>query len=115
MFETKRLVVVAEVPVAFINVKFWRVVDELASMFVKVPRAFEVMLPPLAVVKKRFVEDAVVEKKLVVVAEVPVAVVNVNACRVDEADTNKFPWISNSAPLVVVAVAPITTAAALLG
>jgi len=32
-----------------------------------------VIEPPLAVVKKRLVEDAVVEKKLVVVAEVPVA------------------------------------------
>jgi hypothetical protein len=40
--------------------------------------AAEEMVWPLRVVAKRLVEEAVVAKKLVVVAEVPVAVVKVN-------------------------------------
>lgn len=73
----KKFVVVAEVPVAFTKVKFWRVVEPVINRLVKVPRPVEVKLPPEPVVKKRFVELAVVEKKLVVVAEVPVAEVKV--------------------------------------
>ena len=69
----KKLVVVAEVPVAFIKVKFWRVEEPVERRLAKVPRPVEVKCPPLAVVKKRLVEEAVVEKKLVVVAEVPLA------------------------------------------
>ena len=68
----KKFVVVALVPVAFTNVKFWRVEDAVAKMLAKVPSAVEVRFPPLAVVKKRFVELAVVLKKLVVVALVVV-------------------------------------------
>ena len=64
--------VVAVVPVAFTKVKFWRVEEPLASRVPKVPRPVEVRLPPLAELKKRLVEEAVVEKKLVVVAEVVV-------------------------------------------
>ena len=55
----------------------------------KVPRPVDVILPPLAVVKKRLVELAVVEKKLVVVAEVPVALMKVKFWRVVEPVTRK--------------------------
>ena len=41
--------------------------------------------------KKRLVELAVVEKKLVVVADVPVAVWKVNCCRVDEPRALRVP------------------------
>ena len=74
---------VAEVPVALTNVKFWRVVEPVASKFVNVanplvisPAVSEPMLP---LVLKRFVELAVVEKRLVVVAEVVVERVAVRA------------------------------------
>lgn len=108
----KILVVVAEVEVEFIAVKFWRVVEALAKILVEVrepevnvpivavlerksveeakPETYkelEVALeevefpktpePKLKTVAKREVEEAVVEKRLVVVAEVPVAVVKV--------------------------------------
>ena len=49
-FVAKKLVVVAEVPVALTKVKFWRVEDPVAKRFTKVPRPEEVMAPPLAVV-----------------------------------------------------------------
>ena len=65
----KRLVVVAEVEVELRLVKFWRVVEPVTKRFAAVMRAFEVRAPPVAVVKKRFVELEVVEKKLVEVAE----------------------------------------------
>ena len=63
----KKFVVVAEVPVAFTNVKFWRVVEPVNASVPITP------VPPVMLVAKRFVEEAVVLKKLVVVAEVPVA------------------------------------------
>ena len=65
--------VVAFDPVALTNVKFCKVEEPRERMFEKVPSPVEVMFPPFAVVKKRLVEEAVVEKKDVVVAEVPVA------------------------------------------
>jgi hypothetical protein len=43
-----------------------------------------VMLPKVAVVAKRLVDEAVVLKKLVVVAEVPVALMKVKFCKVEE-------------------------------
>ena len=46
----KRLVVVALDDVELTAVKFWKVDEELARMFWKVPRPVEVMFPPLAVV-----------------------------------------------------------------
>ncbi len=45
-----KLVVVALDGVQLTAVKFWKVLDELARMFWKVPRPLEVRLPPLAVV-----------------------------------------------------------------
>jgi hypothetical protein len=57
----KKFVVVALVVVALRAVKFWRVVEELARKLVAVTWPVEVTLPPLAVVKKRLVEEAVVE------------------------------------------------------
>ena len=101
----KKLVVVALVPVAFTKLKFWRVEEAVAKILAKVPRVVAVMLAKVgeAVVftdwsnqslsvgapetvkawpftvraeVKRLVLDAVVLKKLVVVALVPVAVVN---------------------------------------
>jgi hypothetical protein len=76
----KKLVVVAEVPVAFRKVKFWRVVELVNIVFVN-----------LAIEANKFVELAVVEKKLVVVAEVPVAFRKVKFWRVEEADERKPP------------------------
>ena len=106
----KKLVVVAFVLVLFCAVKFWRVDDPRVRMFANVPTPVEVIDPPLALVKKRdvldavferrvprlalaenrFVELAVVAKKLVVVAEVPVALVKVKFFRVDEPVARKF-------------------------
>ena len=43
--EEKKEVVVAVVPVAFRNVKFWRVVEELARMVLKVALEVEVSVP----------------------------------------------------------------------
>jgi hypothetical protein len=61
-------VVVALVVVLLSPVKFCNVVDPRVRMLAKVPRPELVKLPPLACVKKRLVEDAVVEKRLVDVA-----------------------------------------------
>ena len=58
----------------------------------------DVIVPPVAVVKNRFVVDAVVEKRLVVVAFVVV-----------ERSKNAPPATSSLELRVVVAVAPITT------
>ena len=95
----KREVVVAAVPVALTKVKFWRVVEAVRSRLeseVRPPVAVTVpvklatlemvcplmrpevtgpatRVPILPLVEKRLVDEAVVEKKLVVVAEVPVA------------------------------------------
>ena len=49
-----------------------------------------VMLPVLRDVEKRLVDEAVVAKKLVVVAFVPVALVKVNLCSVDEPVARKL-------------------------
>ena len=65
----KRLVVVAEVEVELRLVKFWRVVEPFTRRLEAVISELEVRAPPVAVVKKRFVELAVVEKKFVEVAE----------------------------------------------
>ena len=94
----KRLVVVAEVPVALMKVKFWRVEEPVVRRLERVVRppvtlsvpvklAEEeivwslirpevigpaVRVPMLPEVEKRLVDEAVVEKRLVVVAEVVV-------------------------------------------
>jgi hypothetical protein len=72
----KKFVVVAEVPVAVVKVKDWRVEEPLATMFCAVRVPVRVCVPPFAVVKNRFVVEPVVVKKLVVVAFVPVALAN---------------------------------------
>jgi hypothetical protein len=95
----KKLVVVAEVPVALRKVKFWRVLEPVRRRFesvvnppvaVRVPvklavdeivwplikpevMAPRVEFPAVKVVVKRLVDEAVVAKELVVVAAVPVA------------------------------------------
>ena len=118
----KKLVVVALVPVAFTKVKFWRVVEAVAKILAKVPRVVPVMLAkvgdavvftlwsnqslrvgapftvkslPLTVRAevKRFVLDAVVEKKFVVVAEVPVAFTKVKFWRVEDEVTSRVPVV----------------------
>jgi hypothetical protein len=92
----KRLVEVALVEVELRAVKFWRVDEPVTRRLERVVRPLvtlrvpvrlaaleivwpfivpEVMLPVLREVEKRLVEEAVVAKKLVVVAEVPVALV----------------------------------------
>ena len=81
----KKLVVVALVPVAVTKVKFWKVEEALARMLLKVPVPLTVNVPPVPVVKNRFVEDAVVEKKLVVVAFVEVELRKVIFWNVEEA------------------------------
>jgi hypothetical protein len=85
----KKFVVVAEVPVAFRKVKFWRVVEPVTKRLPKVPEP-RVREPKLALVLKRLVEEAVVLKKFVVVAEVPVAFTKVKFWRVEEAEAIKF-------------------------
>jgi hypothetical protein len=72
----KKFVVVADVPVAVVKVKDWRVEEALATMFCAVRVPVRVCVPPLAVVKNRFVVEPVVAKKFVVVAFVPVALAN---------------------------------------
>jgi hypothetical protein len=67
----KKLVVVALVPVAFTKVKFWRVEEALSKRLAPVIE-LAVRVPTLPEVLNKLVEDAVVEKKLVVVAEVVV-------------------------------------------
>lgn len=107
----KKLVVVAEVPVAFTKVKFCNVEDAFNKRFERVVRpevtfkvpvkeaalvmvwelmrpevmAPKVALPVLRAVANRLVEDAVVEKKLVEVALVEVEFRAVKFCRVVEA------------------------------
>ena len=104
----KRLVEVAWVPVALTKVKFCKVLDPERRRFERVVRppvavtvpvklaaeeivwplikpevtAPRVALPVLREVEKRLVDEAVVEKKLVVVAEVPVAEVKERLVRV---------------------------------
>ncbi len=67
-----KLVEVALVEVEFKAVKFCKVLEPLTRRLAKVPRPVEVRLPPLAVLKKRLVEEAVVAKKEVEVALVEV-------------------------------------------
>jgi hypothetical protein len=112
-----RLVVVAELPVAFTKVKFWRVVEPVRRRFERVVRppvavrvpvkdaaeeivwpfinpdviAPAVILPVFREVEKRLVLEAVVLKKLVVVAEVPVAFTKVKFWRVVEEFTKSEP------------------------
>ena len=99
----KKLVEVAAEDVEFRAVKFWKVDEELARRLAKVPRPVEVKLPPLLVVKKRLVLEAVVAKRLVVVALEPVALTKVKFCRVVEPTTNRSP----AELMVLVAVPPI--------
>jgi hypothetical protein len=84
-------VVVAALEVEFRAVKFWRVDDEFALKLEKVPRPEEVICPPIAVEKKRLVEEAVVLKKLVEVAEVEVEFEAVKFCKVVEARVWRAP------------------------
>jgi len=77
----KKLVVVALVPVALRKVKFCRVDEPFDKRLAKVPSPVDVKLPPFPVLKKMLVEEAVVEKKLVVVADVPVADPNENSVK----------------------------------
>src|SRR3989338_9182032 len=88
--DENRLVVVAEVPVALTKVKFCKVLEALSKRFARVPRPVEVKLPPFPVVKNKLVELAVVEKRLVVVAAVPVAFTKVKFCKVLEALSKRF-------------------------
>ena len=59
---------------------------------------------PVPLVKKRFVVEAVVEKKLVVVALVPVALTKVKFCNVDEPVTKRLDKVER--PPVAVKVVP---------
>ena len=64
--------------------KLFRVDEPLTERFVPEMLPVDDMFPPLMFVAERLVEDAVDAKKLVVVAEVPVAVVKVNDWRVED-------------------------------
>jgi hypothetical protein len=87
--ETARLVEVAAVVVACWPVKFWRVVDPLNKALVKVAKS-EVREPMMPVLARRSVVEALPEtKRFVVVAEVPVALVNWKSVSVDEAVETK--------------------------
>ncbi len=57
---------------AFTNVKFCKVDELFARILLNIPVPFDVIFPPFATVKKRFVVLAVVEKRFVVVALVVV-------------------------------------------
>ena len=69
---------VALVPVAFTKVKFWKVDEALAR------KLFPVSVPPVPVVKKRLVEEAVPVKKFVDVELVVVLFTPVKFWNVDE-------------------------------
>jgi hypothetical protein len=84
------LVVVALLEVELSAVKFCRVDEPVARMLRDVRREARVADPPLSVVKKKLVVEELVAKKLVVVAEVPVAVVKVKFCRVVDAVTRRL-------------------------
>jgi hypothetical protein len=87
--ETARLVEVAAVVVACWPVKFWRVVEPLNKALVKVAKS-EVREPMMPVLARRSVVEALPEtKRFVVVAEVPVALVNWKSVSVDEAVETK--------------------------
>lgn len=59
---------VAFVVVLLSAVKFWSVLEPLTKRLAKMPRPEMVVLPRLAAVAKKFVVEAVPEKKLVLVA-----------------------------------------------
>ena len=88
---------VAAVVVELTAVKFWRVDEALTKRLTKVAE------PAEREAENRLVEEAVVLKRLVVVAFVPVALVKVNFCKVVEPTTNKSPEVL----MVVVAEPPI--------
>lgn len=80
---------VAFVVVEFTAVKFCSVVDPVRRRLEKVPKP-SVREPIFAEVENRFVEEAVVEKKLVVVAADPVAFTKVKFWRVEEPVRRRF-------------------------
>jgi hypothetical protein len=121
------LVVVALVVVEFIPVKFWRVEEPVTKRLERVVRpevtlrvpvrlaADEIvwpfrrpavitpawMFPVLSDVEKRLVDEAVVAKKLVVVALVPVALTKVKFWRVEEPLESRLPKVpSPEAPVI---------------
>jgi len=100
----KKLVVVAEVPVALRKVKFWRVEEPVTRRFESVP-VVNATEPKVAFVAKRFVEEAVVAKKLVVVAFVDVELSAVKFCKVDEPVTRRLERVER--PPVAVRVVPM--------
>jgi hypothetical protein len=101
--EIAREVEVALVVVELRAVKFWRVDEPLTLRFANVPRPVDVKSPPLPVVKKRLVVDAVVAKRFVVVALDDVELTRVTFCKVVEPTTNRSP----EELMVEVAVPPI--------
>ena len=78
------MVVVALEPVALTKVKFWNVDEALERKLLAVIVAVDVRLPPLPVVKNRFVVEAVVVKKFVVVAFEEVELTAVKFCKLVE-------------------------------
>ena len=85
----KNEVLVLLVVVEFNPVKFWKVDEPYESKVapVMLPR---VAFPALSTVAKRLVEEAVVAKRLVVVAALPVALMKVKFWRVDEPVARKL-------------------------
>jgi hypothetical protein len=83
-------------------VKFCKVDDPLTRRFANVPRPVDVKSPPLPVVKKRLVVEAVVANRFVVVALDEVELTAVKFWRVVEPETVRAP----SVPIEVVAVRP---------
>ena len=81
-------------------VNLWRVLEELARRLAKVPRPLDVKFPPVPVVKKRLVVEAVVLKRLVVVAEDEVLLTAVKFWRV----------VDELAKSVLVVVRPVIVA-----
>jgi hypothetical protein len=113
-FVAKKLVLVAWDEVELTAVKFWRVVDPVSWRFESV------VSPPIAVrVPARFVVPPTAKEvetyEVVEVAFVEVEVRAVKFCKVEDALTKREPMTSSLAPVVVVAVAPMTTAVAVLG
>ena len=77
----KLFVVVALVEVELSAVKFWRVEEPFTRRLARVPRPLMNVVPKFAAVANIFVELAVVAKRLVVVALVPVAFVKLKLPR----------------------------------
>ena len=108
----KKLVVVALVEVDCRAVKFCKVEEPLERRLATVAKPVAVMLPTEEIaVAKKLVELAVVEKKLVVVAELPVALTKVKFCRVELPESSRFE--SEVKPAVAVKV-PVKLAAELI-